>query len=249
MQAKNALVVSLHDVSPLTRRRSAEILADLDAAGVREVSLLVIPDHHQKAPVWADPDFGAWLRGESQEREIVLHGYDHLRAPRTGESPMDRAITRVYTAGEGEFFDLSAEEAACRLERGVKAFAAIGLPRPCGFIAPAWLLGPDAARAVTEAGFLYTTRLDRVERLDAFRSWPSQSLVWSVRSTSRRWISLLWNAVLERRLRSNRLVRVGIHPPDWDHPPVRRQILQQIRRVLAGRMAMTYGRFVRSLMS
>ena len=249
MPTENALVVSLHDVSPLTRQRSAEILADLDAAGVREVSLLVIPDHHRRAAVRADPDFGGWLRGESRDREIVLHGYDHLRAPRTRESLLDRAITRVYTAGEGEFFDLSAEEAARRLELGIEAFAEIGLRRPCGFIAPAWLLGPDAARAVTEAGFLYTTRLDRVERLDAFRSWPSQSLVWSVRSAPRRWISLLWNAVLERRLRSNRLVRVGIHPPDWDYPSVRRQILRHIRRVLAGRMAMTYENFVRSLMS
>jgi uncharacterized protein len=244
-----ALVVSLHDVSPLTRQRSAEILEDLRQAGVQAISLLVIPDHHRKAPVLGDSGFRDWLQNESPDREIVLHGYDHLRAPRTGESTVDRAITRIYTAGEGEFFDLSMEDATRRLERGVEALAWLGFERPAGFIAPAWLLGENAVRAVREAGFVYTTRLDRVERLDVARSRRSQSLVWSTRSAARRLLSLAWNATLNKSLRSNGLMRVGIHPPDWEFPAVRRQILRQIRHALARRTAMTYEIFVRSSMS
>jgi hypothetical protein len=36
------------------------------------------------------------------------------------------------------------------------------------------------------------------------------------------------------------LLRVGLHPADWNHGIVRRQALRLIRAALAGREAMTY---------
>jgi len=242
-----ALVVSIHDVSPLTRPAVEGILEDLAGISVAAASLLVIPDHHHRAPLSEDPACGEWLRQkESQGHEIVLHGFFHRRPPQGGWST--RLVTEHYTAGEGEFYDLSEAEAAQRLEKGRATLASAGLSAT-GFIAPAWLLGPEAERAVRQAGFAYTTRLAHFKDLATGRLTPSQSLVWSVRSGWRRQVSLWWNASLARRLAPNPLFRVGIHPPDWEYPAVRRQVLQLTGAALAGREVMTYDGWLHRLRS
>src|SRR3954471_8514141 len=100
-----ALVVSVHDVSPLTQPDCERILRDLAEAGVAVTSLLVIPDHHRHAPVAAAPHFQRWLIDQVlRGHEPVLHGYHHSRGPRRGETFRDVWTTRLYTAGEGEFY-------------------------------------------------------------------------------------------------------------------------------------------------
>ncbi len=232
------LVVSIHDVSPLTWRRVADMLCDLTAAGVAQTSLLVIPNHHQKAPMLEDTGFCRWL-GETAElgHEIVLHGYYHLRP--SGGGICGRFMTEFYTAGEGEFYDLPKTAAAERLETAKREFAGLGF-HPKGFIAPAWLLGAEAEAAVKDAGFDYTTRLKNFKDLKTGRVDDSQSLVWSVRAAWRRMASLWWNASLARRLGTVPLLRFGLHPPDWDHAAIRGQILELLRAALAGREAITY---------
>jgi predicted deacetylase len=255
----SALIVSLHDVSPLTRERSAKILADLADIGVEHISLLVIPDHHHRAPVLGNAGFRDWLQARSADgHEIVAHGFYHMRPQKSGESALTQAITKSYTAGEGEFFDLTELEARKLLQKGREVFAWCGF-EPVGFIAPAWLLGDEALKAVRSEGFAYTTYLNRILPLRPLSSagpesgnWTpevrpvefSQSLVWSVRAAWRRTLSLGWNRFLAARLRKAPVLRVGIHPPDWDHPAIRQQVLNLIRTALAGRTAFTYERWL-----
>lgn len=236
-----ALIVSLHDVSPKTRETSTRILKDLAAAGVKHVSLLVIPDHHHKAPIDKDPSFASWMQDlVAMGHEAVLHGFYHQRPQKSAESTRTRLITGVYTAGEGEFFDLSETQARELLVRGRKSLAACGL-QPRGFIAPAWLLGSEALEAVKAENFSYTTYLDRILPLQGNRPPAlSQSLVWSVRASWRRTMSLVWNKILLARLQSNPVIRIGIHPPDWNHPAIKNQVLDLTRRALAGRTPITY---------
>ncbi len=178
-----------------------------------------------------------------------MHGYFHRRARGTAESARTRWLTQVYTADEGEFFDLSESAAAQLLARAQADFSRLALPAPpVGFIAPAWLLGTAAGRAVRAAGFRYTTRLGSVEEFlpnDGLRVTRSQSLVWSCRNRWRRQVSLLWNAALARRLRANPLLRVGLHPPDFRHAAIWQQVRALIREGLRnGRKAATYAEFV-----
>lgn len=239
------LIVSIHDVSPLTRDATQTMLADLSALGVERTSLLVIPDHHRRGRILDDAGFCEWARNcVATGHEAVLHGYFHWRERKAGDGAMKRLVTESYTAGEGEFHDLSEDEAAALLERGLADFREAGL-HPSGFIAPAWLLGKDAARAVERLGFDYTTRIDRVEDLVSDRWYASQSLVYSVRAAWRRIVSLGWNEFLLRKLGDRALVRVGLHPPDWKYPAIRRHALDCIRRALAGREAMTYDGWLR----
>ncbi len=235
-----ALVASIHDVSPLTRVKTDSILRDLRGVGCHVTSLLVVPDHHRLGRISKDPEFAAWLRDRNAEgHEVVLHGFYHLREQQSGDGFFKKLVTQSYTAGEGEFFDLRKGEAMDRLKMGIGELAACGV-KTSGFIAPAWLLGSEAEDAVRALGFEYTTRISTVSDFVCGRVYSSRSLVWSVRAPWRRVCSLAWNGSLFRTLRHAPLLRIGIHPPDWQYHPVRRQILKLTGAALAARQAMSY---------
>jgi predicted deacetylase len=240
------LVVSVHDVSPHTRERVAAILGDLLRAGVRRASLLVVPDHHHRGNINSDPAFTAWLReAVGAGHEAVLHGYFHQRERRGEESARTRLFTRFYTADEGEFFDIEFAEARALLERGRDDLTQCAGVAPVGFIAPAWLLSAEGEAAAREAGFAYTTRLRSVSALASGRAHRTQSLCWSVRRNWRRWASLGWNPALFRSLGGNAVMRISIHPPDFEHPDTRGQILRLTRRAIESREATTYAELMR----
>ena len=239
-----SLVVSLHDVSPLTQTSCEEILARLRQLGVGQTSLLVIPNHHRDAPIRHDAAFQRWLVQKVEVgHEPVLHGYFHQREKQNADSFRAKLTTEVYTAGEGEFFDLSTDEASIRLERGLEDLAF--LPRKIvGFIAPAWLLGAGAEDAVRKLGFRYTTRLGRVQIFGQEADIRSQSLVWSTRARWRAATSIAWNRCLALHLAYAPMIRIGIHPPDLQHPRVWQQIRSLVTETSHCRECVSYEKFI-----
>ncbi|MEP6955722.1 MAG: polysaccharide deacetylase family protein [Chthoniobacterales bacterium] len=238
--AKLPLVVSVHDVAPPTREACAQMISQLARHGVEICSLLVVPDYHQTGQAMADEGFVRWLRElEAAGHEIVIHGYFHQRPIRAGETWRDRLITRSYTAGEGEFYDLEYEEALHRICQARDEFVAAGLT-PRGFIAPAWLLGAAAEEAAADGEMEYTTRLASVLDLRTGRSYQARSLVYSVRTGWRRAASLAWNGALARLQQNAALLRLGIHPPDILHHNIWGQILRLTDRLSAARTPTTY---------
>ena len=235
-----ALVVSLHDVSPLTWEPCRRILAELDHIGVPVTSLLVIPNHHRRGHFLDDPPFCTWLAQQvARGNEAVLHGYSHLRESRPNESLRSRWITGTYTAGEGEFFDLTYEDARALASRGLDDFQKAGL-HPAGFIAPAWLLSAEAERAIRDLSFGYTTRIGGVLDLQRRGFHPARSLCWSVRAAWRRALSLAWNAALFRRLANAPLMRIAVHPVDIAHPRIWKQITTRISEAARDRTVQSY---------
>jgi predicted deacetylase len=238
------LIVSIHDVCPGSWERTEEMLADLAEVGVGRTSLLVIPNRHGKDPAFENPAFCEWLRdSRARGHELILHGYFHQRMSTRQHGWWGRMISRQYTAGEGEFYDLGREQAGELLERGRREmWAAVGGPIR-GFIAPAWLLGGEVREVLVVdrvGGFDYTTTVGGVWDLAEGVFYPSQSLCYSVRSGWRRGCSLLWNQALLHWKESSPCVRIGLHPPDWDWPSVRSQILRLAESALAGRPAIPY---------
>lgn len=241
-----ALVASIHDVSPLTVLRTEQILADLKKIGCPRTALLVIPDHHRTGRISCDAAFSQWLRERLEEgHEAVLHGWCHLREKKVADDFFKKLVTQSYTAGEGEFFDISQSDARRRLEQGISEFSACGV-KATGFIAPAWLLGEEAEQALRGLGFEYTTRIATVSDFTNGRVHKGRSLVWSVRAAWRRACSLAWNRLVASALCEAPLLRVGIHPPDWEHGAIREQILHLTSKALAGRRAMTYQQWLAS---
>ena len=238
--AADSIVVSLHDVAPRTRQITSKIISELSAHGVRVCSILVVPDYHHEGPFAKNREFVSWLRAlEADGHEIVIHGYFHERPIQAKETLRDKFMTRFYTQNEGEFYDLSYEEALRRITTARDEFRALGL-KPHGFIAPAWLLGNEAEQAVRDAELEYTTRLRTVCDLRSASTFPARTLVYSVHSSWRRALSRGWNAALFRFLTSKPLLRISIHPPDYSQAAIWKQILGFIAATKGARTATTY---------
>ena len=86
----------------------------------------------------------------------------------------------------------------------------------------------------------YTTRLRNILDLRTGEIFPSRSLVYSVRNSWRRATSLGWNATLSRVLKGNPLLRLSIHPPDYSHPTIWRQIIDLVSAMDNVRTPTTY---------
>ena len=238
--AADSLVVSLHDVAPRTQQITRTIISELSARGVRVCSILVVPDYHHEGPFAKHSEFVTWLRAlEDDGHEIVIHGYFHERPAQKRETLRDKFMTRFYTQSEGEFYDLSYKEALRRITTARDEFRALGL-KPRGFIAPAWLLGNEAEQAVRDAELEYTTRLRTVCDLHSESIFPARTLVYSVRNNWRRALSRTWNAALFRLLKTNPLLRISIHPPDYSQPTIWKQILGFIAATKSARTPTTY---------
>jgi predicted deacetylase len=235
-----SLVVSLHDVAPETWDTSRKIIDELQHHGVRVCCLLVVPDYHHAGPSLQNQSFTSWLRDlESDGHEIVIHGYFHQRPRGPRESLPARFWTRVYTQDEGEFFDLSYDEARRRIMLAREEFEQAGL-KPRGFVAPAWLLGTEAERAARDSGMEYTTRLGSVRDLRSGDTFWARSLVYSVRNALRRQASLCWNAMLAQVARRDSLVRLSIHPVDYEHSSIWKQTGGLLDAMRSERTPITY---------
>jgi len=238
--AADSVVVSLHDVAPCTQQITSTIISELGAHGVRVCSVLVVPDYHHEGPFAKHREFVTWLRAlEADGHEVVIHGYFHERPPQRKETLRDKLVTRFYTQNEGEFYDLSYEEALRRITTARDEFRALGL-KPRGFIAPAWLLGKEAEQAVRDAELEYTTRLRTVCDLRSESIFPARTLVYSVHNNWRRALSRSWNATLFRFLNTKPLLRTSIHPSDYSQPTIWKQILGFIAATKNARTATTY---------
>lgn len=237
---KQHLVVSFHDVVPSHRVAMVEMLREIASKGVRVCSLLVVPDYHYQGNFAQDRQFTSWLRDlEAQGHEIVIHGYFHERPARPNESIADKFVTRFYTRGEGEFYDLDYDEAFRRITKARDQFIEAGL-RPRGFIAPAWLLNAESERAIRDAELEYTTRLTTVRDLRSAQNFSARSLVYSTEAPWRRSTSLFWNGLLARLQRGTPLLRVSIHPPDRRYPRIWGQILDLLSESAKMRTPTTY---------
>ena len=242
--ARDALIVSLHDVAPSTQEVSNNIISELTRRGVRTCSLLVVPDYHYEGLFSKDRQFVSWLRDlEADGYEIVIHGYSHRRPRRMNETMRDKFLTRFYANDEAEFYDVDYDEAFRRITTARNEFRAHGL-KPRGFIAPAWLLSAEAERAARDAELEYTTRLRTVRDLRSEENFSARSIVYSVRNSWRRAVSRAWNAALFQLLKNNSLLRISIHPLDYSHPEIWRQIINMINAAGAGRVPTTYQEWI-----
>ncbi len=245
VDAGRSLCIVLHDVAPQTRERCQTVLDALARIGDFPVTLLAVPRHHG---VPRDAAFESWLQARAARGDdIALHGYTH-RDEGTPGGLVDRLRRRVYTRGEGEFWDLPLAEARRRIDAGLGWLAALGIA-PAGFVAPAWLMGESAWQAVHERGFEYTCTLQQVYRLGAGAEAAGlrcQAQVYSSSTAWRRWMSVAWNGSLAWLQRRDDVVRLELHPVDVQ-APVRDSWERLARAQVATRQVTTLAALARRL--
>jgi predicted deacetylase len=215
--------VTVHDVAPATQARCQELIARLERIAPMALTLLVVP-YYQGRP--SNAAFERWL-GERLQRgdELALHGLTHCDDGAPPEGWLDHAKRRWYTAGEGEFAALDIADATRRLNAGRRWFASRRWPLR-GFVAPAWLLGDAAWRALHNQPCRYTCTRTALHVLPhgamgaAPRALQARSIVYSTRAPWRRWVSLPWNAALAHGERRRPWMRFELHPTDVEHADV-----------------------------
>lgn len=244
------VLLSLHDVAPVHRERIERAEALFAELGVEQVTYLLIPDYHRQGRS-DTADFAAWCRrARPFAVDWFLHGYYHLEtedavgahdgAP-LRDGGFRAALTRRYaTAGEGEFLALDAAEARERVARGAGVFErCLGEP-PRGFVPPAWLYDASLPPVLREHGIRYFEDHRRVYDLDAGTALDAPVVTWATRTPLRKWTSILGTPALRWAWRNRPVLRLAVHPFDFDHP----ETVASIRRVwgaaLAGRSQARY---------
>ena len=229
------LSVVIHDVAPATLDACKCLLNAVAEVGDIPLTLLAVPRYHCQP---RSRDFEQWLHGRwTAGDEVALHGYTHQDdgAPR---GPIDQLRRRVYTRGEGEFWDLTASQAVLRLDAGVQWFRSLGIPLH-GFVAPAWLMGEGAWAALRHFDLDYTCTLRNLYLLPERQRLVSQSVVYSTSSAWRRACSLAWNRAVAIAQRQRPMLRVELHPHDADHSAILRSWQRLLEDELGRRQALT----------
>ena len=241
--SERTVCIVLHDAASATRAACMRTLAAVrDVAGDAPLTLLAVPRYHGSE---ATPDLEAWL-GDRVRRgdELALHGLTHLDESEA-RGLVDRLRRSHYTRGEGEFWALSEAEALQRIDTGRAWFARNGWPL-AGFVAPAWLLGDEAWKAVAARPFEYTATLRQLVHLPGRTEVTSQSVVYSTSSGWRRASSRVWNALVAGVESRNPVLRIELHPRDADFTAVRRSWQRILERALRDRQPRTVAAFMRS---
>jgi uncharacterized protein len=217
------LLASIHDVSP---RFESEVDRLMDLIGPHvgsSVAMLVVPNHWGDAPIISGTPFANRLRRWAEEGiEIFLHGFYH-RDLSGHETTADRLKARFMTAGEGEFLCLSRAVAAERIGKGRSLLEDV-IGRPIdGFVAPAWLYGEGALKALHDASVPIAEDHFKVWSPATGRQLASGPVITWASRTSFRLLSSLAAAATLRHVPLN-VLRIGVHPPDVRHPALVRSI-------------------------
>jgi predicted deacetylase len=217
-----ALAVAIHDVEPATFQRCALMRDWLDDLGVERVTLLVIPGPQLHPFPARSPELANWLLDQVDAGDAVAqHGLQHRRTR-----------PRPLRGTAAEYPGLDAEATIASVDAGRHVLTSAGL-NPRGFVAP---------------GYAYTSTLR--EHLATRYDWWATLL--SLRGHARAGTPALClgtSGPLKRAASpalvrtgaalSGRLLRLDLHPGDFDHP---RHVLavERVLRRAQGRVAVTY---------
>jgi predicted deacetylase len=234
---KPLLCVSIHDVAPATWSDCVRLQQAVRAVADVPLTWLVVPCFHgriEESVVMEARLTEALARGD----ELALHGYTHLDLEPAGGGVKGRFLRGVYTQREGEFAAVAEGEARQRIELGLAWFAQRGW-QASGFVAPAWLLGEGAWRALRAFPFAYTTTFSRFHLLPGAASVFSPSLVYTARNRIGRLLSPRLADAGAALLANAPLVRLSLHPRDARYPELLRHAQRLLARLLERHEAVT----------
>ena len=247
-KAPPALLVSVHDVSPLTldfSRRAVDLATE---TGVPEQALtvLVIPCHEERAPLDECPETCAWLRDlDARGAHLIMHGYSHRMAGRS-YSPGGIVWAHGFARGQGEFFRSDAADAQRRLDKGRAILVRAGLTSATThFVPPAWLLSPEARAVVLAQGFACHEEMGGI--VTAQGRHARRLVGWGSLNTLEACATRWWAALQMRRIPAD--TRLAIHPADMARPRTIASIRTVLRTLLARSTPKNYRAFLQSMSS
>lgn len=235
------LAFALHDVTPFHLRRIERAEACFARWGITKATYLFIPDYHGEHPA-KTPEFAAWCRRERPFAvDWFLHGYYHRECATTRDPAEVRSVDELQrSAGEGEFVALDETAAELRLQRGRQVFAECLGQSPRGFVAPRWSLRPSLWPLLIRHGFRWSETSSEIVDLPTGRRRPSPVITWATRTPLRKVTSLVGVPLLRRWWNGTPLLRIAVHPFDFDHPATVRSIERTIAAAVRARRQVSY---------
>jgi len=240
-----SLLISLHDVSPLTLsecEQAVALLAEL-GVGASALTVLAIPNHEGSAPIDAHPPTIRFLRGlEERGARLVMHGLTHRMSGRAW-TPLGFFRPHLFARGQGEFHSSDAEEANRSLDEAAAILRRAGLERAAdSFVPPAWLLSPAARAVVAERGFdFYEVFNGIICRGNRYArrviGWGSLNALEAVATSIYADLQSATSSVD---------VRVAIHPADMRMPGQKRAVRRVVTRLLARMHPESYTTYLRN---
>jgi predicted deacetylase len=227
------LAVAIHDVEPRSFARTRQIRDWLRDRGVARATLLVIPAADLHPIGFRAPALACWLRGQTAEGDVIAqHGLAHRRSARAG---FPRNIVAHWQGGDAaEFPGLGADDVERRVDCGRRLLREIELD-PRGFVAPGYAY-TNALRTVLSERFDWFADLRRVCGTGG-RAIKAPALCLGTSTPLKRRLSPAVVRAAARR--SPQLMRLDVHPADFDHPG-HVATLEALLERAAGHDAVTY---------
>jgi len=190
-----------------------------------------VPNYHGAHRADRDTAFRNWCR---RQRPFAVrwcqHGYFHAVTKHDASVEWQEARNGLVSAGdhpvgspltdEGEFRHLSPQWLRDRLVRGREVYRSTLDQEPSGFIAPKWMGNRHLAEILAELGYAWTEDDHSLCNLDTGgRRW-SPVVTWVTRVAWRKRLALWGCPLLVRLTQSMPLLRIAMHPFDFDHPDV-----------------------------
>jgi predicted deacetylase len=244
---KKKILICLHDITPhhLSRIKKAEDL--LHEWGVSKVNYFLIPNYHRKNSELDENSaslFESWIQDRRNTyADWILHGLYHIEEDTSKIVPLsltDRIRRKYLTAREGEFLALDPTEITARLEQGILAFKNLMEHTPDTFVAPAWLFNRHLIPCLKKLKFLYTEDSKNIFILKNNQQISAPVITWAVRSSMRKFLSLTGCPILHRIWLRKSMIRIAVHPYDFDHPSIIRSIKNIITDALESRESILY---------
>ena len=209
MSAQRLRAIAIHDVEPTTFGRAVEIREWLGDRGVARATLLVIPAAELRPFGHRSPDLADWLldcidAGDS----VAQHGLTH-RSRVAAHGPR-RWLAHLQGGASAEFPGLDEAMTRRALKLGRSILEDAGLPTT-GFVAPAYAYTPSLRRALAEE-YDWWASLMSVHCPGGSRLAPACCLgnTGAVRSALAPAVATCVGRA------SRRLVRIDVHPADFD---------------------------------
>jgi len=227
------MAVAVHDVHPATFPKCLRIRSWLAAQGVERATLLVIPAADRHGFADRSPALRDWLLDRvSEGDEIAQHGLCHSASRRP------RGLRGLHASLQGgsaaEFPGLDPSTTSVKVDLGLRILRDAGI-EPRGFVAPAYAY-TCALREALATRFEWWAELFTIRDAAARPRWaPACCLGTS--TMAKRALSpafaraTAWGA--------GELLRLDVHPADFDHPRHVRALEAVLARS-AGRRSVTY---------
>jgi len=219
-----AIAVALHDVEPSTFTRCALVRDWLEDLGIARATLLVIPAVDLHPFYDRRPELTDWLAERALRGDaIAQHGFQHRQTRRAG-------ATRQWVAGlqggrSAEFCGLDAQETHQAVDAGRRLLRRAGVETR-GFVAPAYAYTRELREELAGSFEWWASLLRLHGRETTGRLSPAVGLGTS--SAARRAASP--TVLRAGSLLQGRLLRLDLHPADFDHPRHVRALEAVLRR-------------------